>query len=195
MDRNETEIRGEETNKRLIKDRTIGNMKVIFEQQEKDYYKSKRVSNFWNNNYIEYGDKNRNLSLDDYLNKFEPSLRNTIIDLQNVDTWKIQLTIAINFISSKVAKEERVMHSRSDNIKCTSYNDANEVFDELFESLHSRYQGNLETSLKGSGFIVDSVQLMYCKYHKVNFKYGGSWLGDSRGWLKKKSNNKSKKYR
>ena len=87
------------------------------------------------------------------------------------------------------------MHSRSNNIKFTSYDDANEVFDELFESLRSRYQGNLETSLKGSGFIVDSVQLMYCKYHKVNFKYGGSWLGDSRGWLKKKSNNKSKKYR
>ena len=53
------------------------------------------------------------------------------------------------------------MHSRSNNIKFTSYNDANEVFDELFESLRSRYQGHLKTSLKGCGFIVDSVQLMY----------------------------------
>ena len=35
-------------------------------------YKPKRVSNFWNNNYIEYEsncDKNRNLSLNKYLNK------------------------------------------------------------------------------------------------------------------------------
>ena len=42
--------------------------------------------------------KNTNLSLDEYLNKIGPYLRNIIIDLQNSDTWKIQLTIAINFI-------------------------------------------------------------------------------------------------
>ena len=36
------------------------------------------------------------------------------------------------------------MHSKSDNIKFTSYNDANEVDDEFFESLRSRYQDNLE---------------------------------------------------
>ena len=36
---------------------------TLFEQQE-EYYKPKRVSNLWNNNYIEResnGDKNRNL--------------------------------------------------------------------------------------------------------------------------------------
>ena len=97
---------------------------MLLEQQEEDYYKPKRVSNFWNNDYIEYEsncDKNRNLSIDEYLNKIDPCLRNIIIDLQNSDTWKIQLKIAINFISSKYPEEERVMHSRSDNIKFTSW--------------------------------------------------------------------------
>ena len=56
-------------------------------------------------------------------------MRDIIIDLQKSDTWKIQLTIAINFISSKDAEEDRVMHSRSDNIKLTSDNDANKVVD------------------------------------------------------------------
>ena len=70
-------------------------------------------------------------------------MRNIIIDIQNSDTWKIQLTIAINFISSKDAKEEHVMYSKSNNIKFTSYNDADEVVDELFGSLRSRNQGNL----------------------------------------------------
>ena len=65
--------------------------------------------------------------------KRKPYLRNIIIDLQNSDTWKIQLTIAIDFISSKQAKEERAMHSRSGNIKSTPYNDADEVVDEFFE--------------------------------------------------------------
>ena len=32
-----------------------------------------------------------------------------IIGLQNSDAWKIQLTFAINFISSKDSEEERVM--------------------------------------------------------------------------------------
>ena len=33
----------------------------------------------------------------------------TIVNLQNFDTWKIKLTIAINFITSKDSEEERAM--------------------------------------------------------------------------------------
>ena len=88
----------------------------------------------------------------------------------------IQLTIAINFMSSKHTEEERVMHSTSDNIKLTSYNGANEVVNELFASLRSRYQENFETSMRGSDLIFDSHQLMYYKCHKVNFKRGGSHI-------------------
>ena len=68
------------------------------------------------------------------------------------------------------------MHSRSDNIKFTPYNDANENVDELFDSLRSRYQGNLEASMRGSDFIFDPVQLVYYKCHEVNFKRGGSYI-------------------
>ena len=82
-------------------------------------------------------------------------MKNIIIALQHSDTWKIQLTIAINFTFAKNIKEERVMHSWSDNMKFTSYNDANEVVDELFRS---RYQGNLERSMRANFFIFDSVQ-------------------------------------
>ena len=83
------------------------------------------------------------------------------------------------------------MHSRSNNIKFTSYNEANEVVDELFESLHSTYQGNLETSIRGSDFIFDSMQLMYYKFHKVNFRLDGSYI-DSPDFSKEKNNSKSK---
>ena len=75
-------------------------------------------------------------------------MRDIIIDLQESDTWKIKLTIAINFISSKGAEEEHAVHSKTNNIKFTSYNDANEVVHGLFDSLSSRYQGNLETSIR-----------------------------------------------
>ena len=103
-------------------------------------------------------------------------MRNIIIDLQNSDTQKTQLTIGINFISSKDKEEERIMHSNSDNIKFTSYNDANKVVNELFESLRSKYQDNLETSMKKSDFIFNSIHLIYYKCRKVSFKHGDSYI-------------------
>ena len=112
-------------------------------------------------------------------------MRNIIINLQNSDAWKIQLTITINFISLKEVEKERVIHSRSGNITFTSYNDVNEVVDELFELLRSRYQGNLKSSMIGSDFIFDSVQLMHYKCHKVNFRRDGSYI-DYLDWIKKK---------
>ena len=115
------------------------------------------------------------------------------MDLENSDAWKIQLTTAINFVSSKDAEAERVMHSRSRNINFPPCSDTNDVIDELFESLRSKYQINLETSIRGSDFIFDLVQMMYYKCHRVNFIRGGSYI-DSPDYIKK-SNNKSEKYR
>ena len=70
--------------------------------------------------YIKYKsnwNKNKTLSIDEYLNKIRPYLKNTTGDLEDrtPDTWKIQLTTVINFMSSKDNDEERVMPSRSDN--------------------------------------------------------------------------------
>ena len=50
-----------------------------------------------------------------------------IINLQKFGTWKVQLTIAIYFISSKDADEEQVMHSKSDNIQFMTYDNANDI--------------------------------------------------------------------
>ena len=151
--------------------------------RKKDYYKPKNEFNIYNKNSIEYKsnrDRNNILPLKEYLYK-----RDIIIDVEEFDTWNIQLTIAINFIFSKNAEKEYVMHSKGDNIKFTSYNDANKVVDELFDSLISIYQGNLETSMGKSEFIFDSVEFMYYKCHKVNFRRGGLYI-DSPGWIKKK---------
>ena len=65
--------------------------------------------------------------------------------------------MAINYIYLKDAKDERVLHSKSENLKFTSYNDVNEVVDELFNSLCSMYQGNLKISMRKNDFVFDSV--------------------------------------
>ena len=76
------------------------------------------MNNFWSNNYIEYesnGDRTKTLSVEEYLNKLRPYLKDIINNLKKCDTWKIELTIANYFISSIDNDEEHVMHSKSDN--------------------------------------------------------------------------------
>ena len=56
-----------EVNNKLIKNRIIRDTGTLFEKEEEDYYKPKIVSNFWNNNCIEYEiscDKNRNFLIE-----------------------------------------------------------------------------------------------------------------------------------
>ena len=72
--------------------------------------------------------------------------------------WKIQLTIANNFISSIDNNEEHVMHSKSDNMEIMFNDEADEVIEKLFESLKNRHQNNLE-SMKGSEFDFNYVHL------------------------------------
>ena len=69
---------------------------------------SKRVRNFWNNNYIEdesNSDKIRNLPIDQYLKKIKPYLSNIIIGLQNSDTWEIRLKMQLTLFIQKMLKK------------------------------------------------------------------------------------------
>ena len=54
------------------------------------------------------GDKDKKVSVTEWIDKIKPYLRYILINLQKCNTWKVQL-IAINFISSTDVDEERVM--------------------------------------------------------------------------------------
>ena len=56
----------------------------------------------------------------------------------------MELTMIINFISSKDSDEIRTMHTKSNNIEIMTGNEAVEIIDELFESLLQKYQDGLE---------------------------------------------------
>ena len=53
------------------------------------------------------------------------------------------------------------MHSKRDNTEVITYENANEVIEELFESLLSIYQIGLEATMRGCGFIFNCLNLMY----------------------------------
>ena len=84
---------------------------------------------FWSN-YIEYEssvDRNRILSIEEYLSKCRPYLKDIINDLTKADTQKIQLPAAVNIVSHKETEEERVMHSKNDKIEIIINNKPDET--------------------------------------------------------------------
>ena len=90
-------------------------------------------------------------------------------------TRKIQLKIAINFMSSKDNNEECVMHSKSENVKIMINDKEDKVIEEHFQSL----QVGLETSRKGSDLVIDCVHLLYCNCREISFKRVESYIDSS----------------
>ena len=84
------------------------------------------------------------------------------------------------------------MNLSSNNIKFASYGEVNNVTEKLFKLLHSKYQNDLEASIKRSDFIFDLLQVMFHNYHKVNFKRGSSYI-DFPNWIKKNKQHKIQK--
>ena len=112
-------------------------------------------------------------------------LRDMINDHKSQSEWKIQLTMQINFISSKDSEETCTMHTKSHNIEIMMGNETDEIIEKLFESLLQNYQKDLEESMRGSGFVFDSIDLLYYHLQKIGLKRGRSYI-DSPKWLKNK---------
>ena len=100
-------------------------------------------------------------------------MKDFINNVKKFDASKIQLKIAINFMSFKDTDKECLMNSKSDNIEIMINVKVDQVIHELFRSLLSQYQVSLET-MKGSNFILDHDNLPYCKHHKMNSNCGGT---------------------
>ena len=96
-----------------------------------------------------------------------------INDLKTQGEWKIELTMEINFMSSKDSSETRTMHTKSNNNEIMIGNEKDEIIKKLFDSLLQRYQEGLEEPIKESEFVFDSVDLLYYKCHQISLNRGG----------------------
>ena len=77
------------------------------------------------------------------------------------------------------------MHSERDNIEIMMNDKADEVKDKLFQSLPTKFQNGLETSMNVGDFIFDCICLLYYKCHKINPNCRVSYI-DSPDWIKNK---------
>ena len=74
----------------------------------------------------------KTLSIKEYLNEIKPYLSDMINDLKTQGKWKIQLTTAIYFFSSKNSKERHTMHTKSNNIEIIIDNERTFVIEDGF---------------------------------------------------------------
>ena len=141
----------------------IGDVGNLFNQSiDEDYYKQIRTVSVFDNkdNYIKYGsneDKDKILSVKEYLDLIKPYLSDIINDHKTVDNWqltvhsidkvifyetegelKIQLWMTINFISSEDFDEIGVMRTKSDYIEIMTGDETNDIIKKLFESLFGK---------------------------------------------------------
>ena len=163
---------------------------------DEDYFKPIIARGVLNSSYIQYEsnrEKGKNLSIKEYLNMIKPYLSDIINNHKTCglvryhsgnktwveetsSEWKIQLTMAINFISSKDSDETRTMHTKSNNVEIMMGSETDEIIKDLFEFFLQKYQEGLEESMRGSRFTYDSVDAMYYNLNKVSLSRGGSHI-------------------
>ena len=66
--------------------------------------------------------------------------------LNKYSVWKVQLTIAIDFISSIYNNEKCVMHSKGDNIEIMNNGEADDVIKELYDAIKNKYQFKIKSN-------------------------------------------------
>ena len=111
---------------------------------------------------------------------------NEVIDYKiQYGEWKIQLTMSINFTSSKDPDETSNMYTISDNTKLIMSSETNDITEEPCKYLLQKYQEGLEESMKGSQFIFDSVDLISYKLQKQVLTERDHHI-DSPEWLENK---------
>ena len=121
-------------------------------------------------------DKEKKLSVRQYLNKITQHLYDLINDHRIAKrVWKIQISVRVNFISSKDTGETRSFYVWSDDVKIMWGSDTEDIITELFESFKKIYKEELKI-IKRSEFNFESVQLIDYKLHKVRLRRSGSYI-------------------
>ena len=169
----------------------IRDLRAFYESEE-DYYEPQKTKGAFNDNYIEYesnGNKDKRLSIEEYLNMIRAYLSNIIDD--HKDEWKIQLTMEISLISTIEFGETSTMHIKSKNVVILTSYETDEIVEELFDSLLKKYKEGLEEKIKRSNHAFDSVDVLYYKLHKTSLNRARIINRFSRMAKKQTSNNQS----
>ena len=151
-----------------------------------NHYNPELIASAYDKNYENYrinGDKNKELSLNDYLNTIRPNT-NELITNKIINKNKVQLAVSITFLNY-TNNDTADKYILSDNITIRPTDDTNQIIAELYNSLLQRYQETLENKMEGSNFVYDHINFLDIKFNQVDLIRGGTYMKEDK-WLTNK---------
>ena len=141
------------------------------------------------------GDKDRTMSISQYLDAVKSYLFALIDEKKNISSQKIQLVIAVNLIH--LTKSDRItFYVTSKNIVTNPSHKTEEILYELYDSLLKSFDEKLMICRrKNSSYVSESIEGLDIHFHKIDLRRGSSYI-PSPEWLKAKKaviNAKNKK--
>ena len=147
-----------------------------------DYYKPILVERSFNESYKYYktrGDKDKKLSIEQYLDMIKPYLSDLINENKAIKTssneWKIQINMHISFLSSNDTGEICTIFVWSDNEETRLGNETDDIVKRLINSFLNNYQKE-ELILRNGSSLYLKV-FVYCLIsHKTSLKRGNPYI-------------------
>ena len=120
-------------------------------------------------NYLEYiSNGNNSLSFNEYLELIKPYLYDLINVYKAKAEWKLQLPAEISFVSQKPdSAETRIMYTKNFYEEILYGSETEEVTEKLIMQLLQKYQHNLQNKMKGSDFIFNGVNYLFCDLNRI----------------------------
>ena len=160
--------------------RDIKNLFISADDNYYDYYEPALVKSSFKNNYEYYeirGDKDKKLSIHQYLYMIIPKLEELINKRKNNNNnkQKVQLSIGVNFININDKEITRTFYVRSDNEEIMLGNDTSDI-NKILESLLNNYQKQEQILRGGSDYIFESVDILGVHFYNIKLKRGKSYI-------------------
>ena len=150
---------------------------------DNDYYKPILVKSSFKENYKYYesrGDKDKKLSVEQYLDMIKPYLSDLINENKaienNSNEWKIQINMHLNFVYLNDTGEIRTIFVWSHNEEIRLGTETDDIIKGLINSFLNNYQKEEIVLRNGSNFVFESVDLLSYHLHKISLRRGRPYV-------------------
>ena len=136
------------------------------------------VKSSFKENYKYYesrGDKDKKISVKQYLHMIMPYLSDLIND-HETNEWKIQINMHVNFITFNDTGKTRTIFVWSNNEEIRLGNETNDIIKRLINCFLTNYQNEELILRNGSNFVYESVDLLSYHLHKISLRRGRSYI-------------------
>ena len=150
-----------------------------------DYYKPILARSSFEHNYEEYeirDDKNKNLTLKQYLHIITPQLTELINEKKNStqSEQKVQLIISAIFKHVMNPTKKRTFYVKSKNIEMRSGDNTDDIIIKLLESFLGNYEREENILRNGSDYVFDGINSTLAYFHTIELRRGSSYNPQNR---------------